>query len=425
MIKRGQLESLITGIIFVLLFLSAIIYYFQFKTGTVPVFKPLREIKPAEKGVLPEGTFFEKRENKENKIPFFKINKVYAYSEKRNKKEIKYKPNKYLETLIIEPKTLTFLEDNILRIIFSGRNKNNPLEKIYFQYKLHPIQKDWQRIFSNQKVIILPKGKNFYTLYVRAINKNFEFDPSPAQAYIYTNISPYYKDINISINSNGDLLTIYNKSRERINIHQWRIISRRVNFLIPMAVRDVKPELELNLEEIILEPREKLFIYPLYATTATFIPRNFKYPYPQYSPLGFNFKVNKCFPYLAETRRELKNYLKNLNFPCQKFSNQELFDFKRKYFLSDNCLKILEKLSCVGPTMKDWQKIGFDSNCYRFFENYYTYYGCYYNKKNDKDFYLKSWLIFVPIYEKFAFSRYDEIKLYDRDGLLVNKKIIR
>ncbi|GIW66230.1 MAG: hypothetical protein KatS3mg095_0128 [Candidatus Parcubacteria bacterium] len=415
MTKRGQLESLLSSIIIILLILSAIAYYLQFRLGYIPVFKPQKSIKPAEKGIVPEGTFFE---NQKDKLPFLFIKKSYA------KAQIKYKNNKNLETYIVSPPKLIFLEDNILDLVVSGKNKANSLEKIYFQYKIIPIDKDWQKLYSQQKRIILPKGFGFYKIYVRSINKNNEIDPTPDITYVYTLISKNYKDVDIQINSQRTIITLTNKSKNSIKITNWKILSQKVNILIPKAVRDVNPKLENNSEDIILEPKERLIIYPLYATTSTFIPLNFKYPYPKNSPLGFNFKINKCFIFLSQLRFELKDYIKQYSFPCNKFTKKELLNLKLNYKLTNNCLNILEKISCSGPKLTDWEKIGQDSLCYRFFEQNYTYSGCYKNKKNDKDFYFKDWLVFVPIYEKFANDKYDEIKVYDENNLLVNKKFI-
>lgn len=398
--QAGQLENLFIGIISILLILSLIIYYFQFKTGTIPIFKTKKTIEPAEKGVIPKGTFF-----KEQKLPYLFLKFTYAQNNKKDNK--KYKPNKNLETYIISPKSFILLEDNKVDLIVNGQNKVNSLEKLYFQYKIYPLHKDWQNLYGKQKRILLPNGVNFYTIYVRAINKNLEVDPTPAISYFYTNISKFFKYLDIEVNYKKDKIIIRNKSKESINVNNWRIKSSKVNFYLSKAVKDVNPNLQTKLEEIILDPGERLIIFS-----------------SKESPLGFNFKINKCFPYLAELRQELKQLLKNFYFPCQKFNKGELFNLKNEYKLSNNCLNILEKISCSGPKFKDWEKIGFDSNCYRFFENNFTYYGCYQNKKNDQDFYLRDWLIFIPIYKNFTNDRYDEIKIYDQNNLLVNKKII-
>lgn len=401
--NKGQLESLIISIVYILLFLSLVIYYFQFKTGSVPVFKTKKNIEPAERGVLPRGTFFDFEKNKpKEKLPYLFLNKVYAQS------KVKYKPNKNLETSIINPLPLTILENNIFDLVVSGQNKKNPLERIYFEYKIEPIHTEWQKLYGQQRRFSLPKGTNFYTIYVRAINKNYEIDPTPAVAYLYTNISPFYQDISIDINFKKDQIILKNKSKNQINLTGWRIISSRANFFIPQAVKDIPPDLNIKLENILLNPGERAIIYSnLYN-----------------SPLGYNFKLNKCFKYLAESRGELKPYLKNFVFPCERLTKQQLLEIKYKYRLSNNCLNILEKIPCSGPKPQDWLKIDFDSSCYRFFENNYTYQGCYQNRKNDSNFYLKDWFIFIPDITTFTQNKYDEIKIYDQRGLLVNKKVI-
>jgi hypothetical protein len=423
MSKKGQLESIIYFVVFILLILTLIIYYFQFKTGTVPVFRPKKNIEPASKGVLPPGTFFqnefEQEKNNKQKLPYLIITPSYA---KENKKYIN---NKNLETHLINPQQkITILEDNTFDLIVNGENKKNPLDKIYFQYQIKPLDSHWQNLYSKTKKIVLPKGNNLYTLYVRSVNKNLEVDPTPAKVYIYTKISNYFKDISIEINSQRNLLILKNNSQKEINVSQWRIISSKVNFLIPQAVKDVNPHLEKRWEDIILSKNNRLIIYPLYATTADFLPKNFKYPYPLQSPLGFNFRVNKCFRYLMNNFPDLKQYIRYYNFPCDKLSKNEILNLRLNFKISNNCAKVLENLSCSGPKPEDWLKINYDSNCYRIFENRFTYNGCYQNKKNDKDFYLNDWLIFVPIFDTFTNLKYDKIEIYDNQLLLVNRKFI-
>ncbi|GIW65853.1 MAG: hypothetical protein KatS3mg094_372 [Candidatus Parcubacteria bacterium] len=413
--NKAQLESLIQAIIIILLTLSGIIYYLQFRLNYIPQLKIKKDVSPAEKSILPEGTFF--KQKKENKIPFLKTKYIYAQTKKKNY----YKNNADIETFLISPKIFSFIEDNLFDLLVSGIDKKNPSEKIFFQYKIEPLNKNWQIIYGKHKKIFLPKGLNTYKLYVRAINKKNEIDPTPAIAYIMVSISNYYKDIDIKINSARNLITLTNKSRNSINVTNWKLISSKVNFTITQAVKDVNPNLDKKLEDIILKPNERIIIYPLYATTANFIPPNFKYPYPLESPLGFNFKINKCFNYLTQLRWELKDYLRQYYFPCNRFTKFDLFSLKTKYNLSDNCLNILSKISCSGPKNTDWEKIIYDSQCYKFFEENFTYRGCYQNKKNDNDFYFKDWIIFIPIYESFSKQRYDEIKLYDDNNLIVNK----
>lgn len=395
--NKAQLESLFISLISILLILSLIIYYFQFKTGVIPVFKPKKNIEPAERGILPKGTFFEEKKPKDI-LPYLFFNKTYAQTKK------KYKINKNLETYIINPSLLlTILENDTIKLIVSGKNKSNLSEKIYFQYKIEPLHNDWQIIYNQQKNLLLPKEKKLYTLYVRAINKNLEVDPTPAIAYIYVNISPFYKDISIETNFNKDRLVLKNISKNTIDVSNWKIISSKINFSIPKAAEDIPPNLIVNLKNISLKPRERLIIYN------------------QSSPLGFSFKINKCLRYL---NYNLKDYLKNYFFPCDRLSKDKLIEYRFKYRLNNKCLEILEKISCSGPKPKDWEKIINNSPCYNFFENYYTYRGCYENKKGDPDFYLKEWLIFFPTYDTLTNKRYEEIKLYDQDNLLVNKKIV-
>jgi hypothetical protein len=397
--KKAQIENLIYFIVVILLFFSAIFYYLKFKTGNVPVFNPKREIVPSEKGVLPPGTFFEKEnKNKKNKLlPLLFINQVYAKDD--------LKPDKNLETLILSPNSFTILEDNKLYIVVEGYDKNDSKEKIYFQYKLEPLINEWKNLYQKRKLIILPKGNYLYNLKVRAVNKK-GYDPTPAVSYIYTPISSYYKDVEIYINSSKDLIIIKNLSNNDINISGWKIKSSLINFTIPQAVKNVDLFSTKTLEDIVLKRKKgRLFIHKVEL------------------PFNFNFLANKCFIYLNQNFPDVYKFVKkNTFFKCQKLKRETLFGLKNQ--LNNQCLEVLEKISCEGPKTKDWIKIENNSSCFKFFDENFTYNGCYKNKINEEDFYTNDWYVYFDPGYKFTKNRYDEIILYDKNGLIVNKKTI-
>jgi len=409
--KKGQIEDIIVFLVTILLILSALVYFLYFKTGVVPVYKPPKEIEPAQKGIVPKGTFFK---YPEEKLPFkFFLKKTYAQSKK-------LKPNKKIETYIHHDYfDLNNIETNIVKFVFEGKNFENPKERFYFLYILYPLERDWRASYSNTKYFYLPKGYYRYFLIVTAVNKNGEYDPSPAYLSFNTKISRYFKDISIS--PRGDKFTLYlnNNTNKEINITNWRIVSSQGVYLIPKGVNYVDPDYKYKKEDIILPPYGKAKII---ATS---------------SPLGFSFRTNKCFKYFLNLRRDVEKFVDYIPYYCKYFSREELFNLRKQGY-SINCLDFLKRISCP-PRYKDLEKIVYDSKCMKLIDDLFTYKGCYYNNLNQPDFLTKNWIIFIPtptttiyetstlrfkeIYKNLYQTRYEEIRLYDNKNLLVNTYI--
>jgi len=410
--KRGaQIEDILVFLVTIFLILSAFFYFIYFKTGIVPTYHPPEKIGPAEKGVVPTGTFF--RYPKE-KLPYnFLLKKVFASSKK-------YKPNKNIETYIYHDYLdLNKIETNVVKFTFQGKNLKNPKDKFYFIYMLYPIDKEWNVSYSNTKYFYLPKGYNWYFLIVSAVNQNEEYDPSPAYVSFATKISPYFKDI--SLYPKGDKLTLYlsNTTNKNINITNWKIVSSQGIFLIPRGVDYIDPNYKYKEEDIILPPYGKAKII---ATT---------------SPLGFSFRINKCFGYFLNLRSDLKKFVDYIPYFCKSFSKNELFNLRKQGY-SIKCLDFIKRLSCP-PKPLDLEKMISDPKCMKLLENLYTYHGCYYANINSEDFITKNWIIFIPTptttiydtvtsrfketYKNLYETRYEEIKIYDDKNLLVNSYI--
>ncbi len=408
--SRGQLEDILTFFAVIFLILSALVYFVYFKTGVIPVYKPEREIKPAEKGIVPTGTFF----------IYPKKQTPYLFLKIANAEKLKLKPNKNIETYIYyEYPDLNNIETNEVRFRFEGKNIKDPNDRFYFMYILFPLDKEWQTTYFNEKYFYLPKGHNRYFLIVIAVNDKNEYDPSPAFISFTTKISPYFRDI--SIWPQGDKITLYinNYSNKEIDITNWKIISSNGIFTVPQGVKFVDPDFKYVKENIILPPYGRAKII---ATS---------------SPLGFSFRINKCFKFFLNLRNDVRKFVDFIPYYCKYFTNKELFDLRKQGF-SINCLDFLRRFPC-GPSFKDLDKIRNDSRCLNFIDSLFTYRGCYYNSINDKDFLTNYWIIFITtptttiyspttskyleVYKNLYETSYEEIKLYDNLNLLVNKYI--
>jgi len=409
--KVGQLEDIIVFLVTIFLILSALVYFLYFKTGVVPVYKPPQKIEPASKGVVPTGTFFK---YPEEKLPFnFFLKKTYAESKK-------LKPNKKIETYIYHDYLdLNNLETNIVKFTFEGKNWENPKDRFYFNYILYPLDKNWKTSYSNTQYFYLPKGYYRYFLIVSAVNQNGEYDPSPAYVSFITKISPYFKDIYLS--PRGDKLTLYlnNNTNKEIKITNWKIVSSQGIYSIPQGVNYVDPDYKYKKEDIILPPYGKAKII---ATS---------------SPLGFSFRINKCFRYFLNLRKDVEKFVDSAPYYCKYFTREELFNLRKQGY-SIKCLDFLSRISCP-PKPQDLEKMAGDTKCMNLLDNLYTYKGCYYNNLNSQDFLTKDWIIFIPtptttlyvtstlsykeVYKNLYETRYEEIRLYDDKNLLVNSYI--
>lgn len=194
-----------------------------------------------------------------------------------------------------------------------------------------------------------------------------------------------------------------NVSKYGVNISNWQIISSLGNFIIPQGVEFVDPYRIYEKKDIVLKPQKEIKII---ATS---------------SPLEINFKANKCFNYLFQTYPQLNKFLEKTRFACDKLSKEELFEL-RKLGYSLDCILVLEKAECNGPSYKNLEKIKNDLKCLNFINSRWNYRTCYENRKDEKDF-LLNWYIFLPV-KKLYFFRYEEIRLVDEKGLLVDKYII-
>lgn len=402
MIKRGQIEDIIIFFAIILIILSGLVYYFYFRTGEVPILKLRQDIRPAEKGVVPPGTFFPKPKDK--KLPFIFLNVGFAQVLKPNI-GLPLRPNRNIETFISYPyKNLIDIEDYKIRFKLSGKNLKNPADKFYFAYLLLPINKDWQILKSTDLILTLPKKQQYYLILVSAVNSKNEYDPTPLGLIFRTNISSYFQDVRISKLSQGVIIKLKNISQKEISVTNWRIISSLGNFLIPQAVEFVDPYRFYKRENIILKPGEELKIIA------------------SSSPLGINFKGNKCFDYLLKENYNLRNFFENTNIWCEKLSKEELLEL-RKLGYSLNCILTLERAGCTGPKGVELQKIRNDIGCLNLIYSRWNYQSCYENRKNDEDFLLPIWYIFLPV-KKLYFPRYEEIRLFDEKGFLVDKYLI-
>lgn len=332
--------------------------------------------------------------------------------------------DKFIDTFIISKNDMAISSETIT-FVFQGIDRSNKSQSFRFQTILLPLEKKWQTSNSATKTYSLPKGLATYIFKVRAINDKNRYDPTPA-SFMFTNyISNFYKDININISNDGFSLVLENKSTGSINITGWRLISSNINIYIPKMVKDLQPDYyNINLDDVILEPKGRLIIKAVYNNVAS-LPLEIKQRDIKLAPFSFNFLFNKCLGYLNPDYSS--SYCDKL-----EITKDELLTLVQTGKISRQCALILENSDCSGKeTIKKVLQIN-DYYCKTLVFDWYNYRSCYSRNKDKSDFYLKDWHMFVdsrssqeisarkPLKRLFQ-DRYEAILLYDSNNLLVDK----
>ncbi len=129
------------------------------------------------------------------------------------------------------------------------------------------------------------------------------------------------------------------------------------------------------------------------------------------SPLGKNFKINKCSGYLAQG----KNISPSMSFSCPRIS-----DLNLPRNLNNGCIDYIDSLnSCVSPTIN--ADTGINNDCAEFVSQHASYAGCVADHKNDSDFNQPEWRIFLGKNAEMWGNRHENIQLFDQSGKLITE----
>ena len=129
------------------------------------------------------------------------------------------------------------------------------------------------------------------------------------------------------------------------------------------------------------------------------------------SPRGFNFKLNKCSGYLAQS----VTYNPGISTYCPSVSELE-----SARNLSEKCELFLRRInSCTTPLLN--YESGIDNQCAAFIGEHASYTGCVRDFKNDQDFNQKEWRIYLGRQREFWSNLREDIYLYSQSGILITK----
>src|SRR3989344_7597216 len=130
------------------------------------------------------------------------------------------------------------------------------------------------------------------------------------------------------------------------------------------------------------------------------------------SPLGISFRTNKCLGYLAKNQ----NFNPALYGNCPAIRNEPLP--KAPNNLNDRCLDYIENYPpCTTFTTG---KLELSPECNNFLIEKTNYSYCVQNHKNDLDFYVADWRIYLSRDETLWKSKRETIELLDQNGKLID-----
>ena len=281
-----------------------------------------------------------------------------------------------------------------------------PFKKISrFEVWLIGYDGGWKEV-SSAVSYNLPPGQKTYTLLARAKNGQGEYDATAAVRTFGTNVSPYFKQVNISgVDYRGasqksyyEKITLTNNSSNLpINITGWTINTKRNNFSfsIPAGTSILSPRDNNNTDPIVLGRGNSATIYV-----------------GKISPVGVNFQENACTQYY---RSAFESYDALSGYGSCPLPDPSAYN---NFGLA--CRQYVRSISgCSIPKLTLFQFAN-DSDCRDFIIKNYNYEACVGRARNSASFYSGRWHIYLGRNYEILDDLNDAISLYDNKGLLVD-----
>lgn len=233
------------------------------------------------------------------------------------------------------------------------------------------------------------------------------------EAKLYGEASPYSGKVRISGSTSGlkstdadtEYLTIsLSSGSEAVTITGWKIVSVRTNAYgyIPQGTAVMKSGRINETAPITLQPGERAIISS------------------GRSPVGVSFRENACSGYLSE----YQNFTPKMQTSCPR----AIDDYERFYTGNEKseltCKSLIEDVSrCEIPETSG----NLPSACFAFIDTYLNYNGCVATHANDRNFWGKTWRVYLGHYERNKNERQDlwrsdtdTLKLLDAEGKTVD-----
>ena len=219
----------------------------------------------------------------------------------------------------------------------------------------------------------LPEGRP------RSIEKSTLFDVAPLVSIGIAQAVPY------------GWVSLVNSGDQAMDVTSWKIQANAGSFIIPKAVEVYHPSGLSPDSNIVMQPGDRLYIYP------------------NRSPIGRNFMINKCIGYL-ENEIVFEPPLPLL---CPRIDPIDIIQ------LSGACQSYLLSLrACEMPE----PNIALESDyyCAQKFRDL-NYRGCFDKYGSDEDFFTGEWRIWGS--GSFLDPQHDLVRLINKQGLIVDDYI--
>lgn len=132
------------------------------------------------------------------------------------------------------------------------------------------------------------------------------------------------------------------------------------------------------------------------------------------SPVGVNFQANKCSGYLSR----FQTFTPYLGSNCPLPSQEDLSSIPRRT-INDACFDYIDSLpGCFVQTQNLPQNWSYE--CTHFIYDKLNYNSCINTHKNDSNFYLNDWRIYLSRSEPLWKNRRENVVLYDANGKIVS-----
>ena len=317
-----------------------------------------------------------------------------------------------LDTIITKgpTKDTEITDTNIVTFEFEGSvTPKHTTGRITFETKINGIDSDWKTTSSKQRTMTLPTQQSEYIFLVRAKLDNI-VDTTPAQSTFKLAVSPFFGKVDISSarassTSRSSLITLKPKidTGETLDITGWKIQGRNGSFTVPLGIERFEPGLrDTPINRIVLTKADTVKLSS------------------EKSPFGFkrNFRPNICMGYLKDTYDFDLSFSTSCSF--QKPLAREIL------FLPGQCqdfiLKRIGFSSCRVPQYPDSITIleEITGECAAYLQENFTYHACFEKNQNESNFTKNEWHIYMNT--DFIDPRYDLLKLYDTNGLLIDQR---
>jgi len=314
--------------------------------------------------------------------------------------------NKYPETIILSgPEKDKILNTSEIVFKYSGTNPLGPNNDLTFETFLFGYDTKWQNQGSKyEKTYDLSKDKDknkTYIFYVRAKNKQGYIDASPVSWKFSVGLSSSYGEVKIkkvnikNDNFRDDYIVLMSDNKETVNITGWVIKTNKSDFKIPQAIKDLNNSFSIKeYSDIILNYKDEVII-----SMGT-------------SPVGINFKVNKCSGYFNNSY----DFYPSLKNDCPELKESEYSHLKKS---CRDFIKDLDK--CEMPDYSNNWNVSSDSQCVNFINSNFSYSKCYLNYHYDMDFLKSEWRVFINKSSDFFDNNNDRILLKDKSGMIVDE----